>query len=146
MQNCQVRFPADSFAVAVCSDTCIFFPSSRAGRYDSTERHCKNCPGYQEINSKHNVFPVEVTKGEHKAIQTFRTNTQHDEETVRHFGNTLNRMLVMMIESGMTLEPESDVSGAMDVTAEPLAMLMPEADVEQLSPLEPEGAEDMLCF
>jgi hypothetical protein len=67
------------------------------------------------------VFPVQVSKGEHKALQAFRTNAQHDEETLRHVENTLNRMLEMMIGAGMTLEPESDVSGsdAMDVTAEP---------------------------
>jgi hypothetical protein len=65
------------------------------------------------------VFPVQVTKAEHRAIQAFRTNTQHDEETVRHVETALNKMLVMMIEAGMTLEPESDDSDAMDVTASP---------------------------
>ena len=49
--------------------------ASRAGRYDSTERHCNSCPGYQEIQSvckKGPVFPFEVTKEEFDSIQRYR--------------------------------------------------------------------------
>jgi len=93
------------------------------------------------------VFPVEVTTGEHKAIQAVRSNTNTDEEG-RQFQNTIRKMLVMMIRAGMTLELESDASDAMDATAD---MSVPMTDVEPSSSLEPEGVEeygpdDMLYF
>jgi hypothetical protein len=126
------------FLLARCSEHLHFF-SFRAGRYDSTERHCRSCGGYEQINREVSVFPVQVTKGEHRAIQAFRTNANPDEETVRHVQNSIRKVLVMMIEGGMILEPESDASDVMDVTAERPSFLESEGDDEY-------GPDDMLYF
>lgn len=89
---------------------------------------------------------MQVTNREHQAIQEFRTNAKRDEETVLQVQNCLRKVLVMMIEAGMTLQPEPDASDEMDVTAE--SMSVPMADVGQPSFLETEGddGDDMLYF
>ena len=55
------------------------------------------------------MFPVEITKGQHKAIKQYRANNNPSAETARQVLIPLNRLLVMMIEAGMPLEPISDV-------------------------------------
>ena len=47
----------------------------RAGRYDSTERHCRNCAGFQELFSEIKITPIEVAKGDFRAVQEYRRNT-----------------------------------------------------------------------
>ena len=63
------------------------------------------------------VFPVEVTKGEFRAIQEFRSTGNPSEKTTRLVTVALDKLLIMMIGAGMSFKPEYDVSGAMDVTA-----------------------------
>jgi hypothetical protein len=54
------------------SDTPFFslsFFSFRAGRYDSTDRHTKNCVGYHQINKgNRNVCPVVITRAQYNSI------------------------------------------------------------------------------
>jgi hypothetical protein len=49
------------------------FFSFRAGRYDSTDRHCKNCVGFHQINRSNKAVPVVITRAQYTAIQTYRT-------------------------------------------------------------------------
>lgn len=57
----------------VGSDTHLFFFSFRAGRYDSTDRHCKNCVGFFQINrGNRGAVPVVITRAQYNAIQTHR--------------------------------------------------------------------------
>ncbi|KAF8270915.1 hypothetical protein EI94DRAFT_1698425 [Lactarius quietus] len=49
--------------------------SAKAGRYDSTERHCNNCPGFQELQAGSIVdtlYPFIVNKQEFDAISKYR--------------------------------------------------------------------------
>ena len=91
---------------------CFFF---RPGRYDSAERHCNSCPGFQEINSKYKVFPVEITKREHRAIKDYRSNNNPSAETARLVTTPLHTLLVMLIDAGMPLEAIFNVSDTMKV-------------------------------
>lgn len=98
--------------MAVCSDTSIFFFFSfRAGRYDSAERHCQNCSGYKEIKSRNNVFPVQVTKREFKAIQALRVAKIPDQKDAVLAGKALERLVRMMLDGGMVLELGADALG-----------------------------------
>ncbi|KAI9508114.1 hypothetical protein F5148DRAFT_20784 [Russula earlei] len=54
--------------------------TAKAGRYDSTERHCKKCAGYQEMKLKVPVFPIEITKGEFRSLQGSRKAVQRGKE------------------------------------------------------------------
>jgi hypothetical protein len=149
--------------VAARSDTGDFF-SLRAGRFDSAERHCKNCPGFHEIslalkkvvpveNSSKKlkkVIPVEITQEEHKALVNYRAAAaackNPSGETARLVVITVEKFLVMMINARMPLEPtEYDVSDAMNVAAAELEQ------GEQFSPIEEEsagvlGQDDMFIF
>ncbi|KAH9981715.1 hypothetical protein BJV74DRAFT_854080, partial [Russula compacta] len=55
--------------------------NAKHGRYDSTERHCKNCPGYQEIDTENHVYPIELTKGEFTAVQEYRKSASPEQQT-----------------------------------------------------------------
>lgn len=49
--------------------------SARAGRYDSTERHCNNCPGFKELQSAYEkgiLHPFVVSKEEFESIRRYR--------------------------------------------------------------------------
>lgn len=49
--------------------------SAKAGRYDSTERHCNSCPGFQELQAAYKngiLFPFVVSKKEFDGIQRYR--------------------------------------------------------------------------
>lgn len=51
----------------------LLFFSFRAGRYDSTDRHCKNCIGFYEINQGNNsASPVVITRAQYNVIQNYR--------------------------------------------------------------------------
>ena len=63
------------------------------------------------------VFPVEVTMGEFRAIQEFRSTKNPSDETSRLASVAVSKLLAMMIGAGMPLKPKYDVSGAMNVTA-----------------------------
>lgn len=55
------------------SDTLRFF-SPRAGRYDSTDRHCRNCEGFSEINQGNKrAFPVVITRAQYMGLHKYRT-------------------------------------------------------------------------
>jgi hypothetical protein len=58
----------------VGSDTPFFVFSFRAGRYDSTDRHCKNCEAFCLINQNNGgAYPVVVTRSQYNLIQVYRT-------------------------------------------------------------------------
>lgn len=84
----------------------LFFPfilrvssTFRHGRYDSTERHCKNCPGYKEINTADNLYPIELTKAEFKAVQDHRKRA-HPEQQVYPLllQNAVSKVIKMVLE------------------------------------------------
>src|SRR6266702_629429 len=56
------------FLTAACG--CV----ARAGRYDSTERHCNNCPGFAIMRAdvKADMYPFAISKGEFDALQKYR--------------------------------------------------------------------------
>jgi hypothetical protein len=129
MQESQVRllfsivfFNISRWSVPPVADSLLLFFLFRPGRYDSAERHCKNCPGFHEINSKSDVFPVEITKREHVAIVAYRTTENRSKEITSLVAVPLWRLMKMLIKAGMPLEPvETDVPDAMNITAaEPL--------------------------
>jgi hypothetical protein len=50
----------------------LSFFSFRAGRYDSTYRHCKNCVGYHQINKGNiSAFPVVITRSQYNSIHHY---------------------------------------------------------------------------
>lgn len=77
------------------------------------------------------MFPLEVTKGEYSAIKKYRGAKNPSPDTAHLVVNPVNRLLTMLVNAGMSLEPKSDVSDAMDVTA-----------AEQPSPLGAESADE----
>ena len=73
---------------------------NRAGRYDSTERHCKNCPGFEELFSELTVAPIEITKGEFQAVQEYRrTKSEQTDEAPPLVEAAIAKVLMMLIES-----------------------------------------------
>jgi hypothetical protein len=51
----------------------FFFFSFRAGRYDSAERHYKNCDGFDEINAGNKgALPVAITRSQYTTIHSYR--------------------------------------------------------------------------
>ncbi|KAI9447695.1 hypothetical protein H4582DRAFT_2051392 [Lactarius indigo] len=51
--------------------------SAKFGRYDSTERHCNNCPGFAEMLNKmkstgNTLYPFSITKEEYDAFRAYR--------------------------------------------------------------------------
>jgi hypothetical protein len=103
--------------------TLDFFFSFRPGRYDSTDRHCKGCAGFQEMNSKCEIFPLKITKEEHEAVTTYREtvkNGEVDEKTERLVDNSVNKLLGMMVghEKFQVHEAESNFSEAIHTVSE----------------------------
>ncbi|KAF8500310.1 hypothetical protein F5888DRAFT_1633073 [Russula emetica] len=46
---------------------------SKAGRYDSTERHCNNCVGYDQLNKgSKGASPVVITRAQYNVIKNYR--------------------------------------------------------------------------
>lgn len=92
----------------------------RAGRYDSTDRHCKNCSGFSEVFSKNlAIFPVEITQEEFRSIQEFRDDPEFGktDDAPPLVETALARMVVMLMEStGCDLE---DIIYPPDVAPEP---------------------------
>jgi hypothetical protein len=86
-----------------------FFPSilmvaSRAGRYDSASRHCKACPGFQQIRAESwiKVTPVQLLRGEHDAVQEFRVRKEAQSGQGTYSEPILNavfKVLMMMAAS-----------------------------------------------
>ena len=55
------------------SDVLCCFP--RAGRYDSTERHCNNCPGFRKLQAgtfTGVLYPFVITKQQFDALHEYR--------------------------------------------------------------------------
>ncbi|KAF8506094.1 hypothetical protein F5888DRAFT_502313 [Russula emetica] len=47
---------------------------SKAGRYDSTDRHCKKCVGYHQLNTGYkDASPVVITRSQYNVIENYRT-------------------------------------------------------------------------
>ena len=65
----------------------------------------------------HEVFPVEVTNGEFRAIKEFRSTKYPSDATTRLASAAVFKLLAMMIGAGMPLKPKYDLSGAMNVPA-----------------------------
>ncbi|KAI0274308.1 hypothetical protein BGY98DRAFT_1099095 [Russula aff. rugulosa BPL654] len=96
---------------------------ARPGRYDSTDRHCKGCAGFQEMNSKCEIFPLKITKEEHEAVTTYREtdkNGEVEEKTERLVDNSVNKLLGMMVghEKFQIHEAESNFSEAIHTVSE----------------------------
>ncbi len=117
------------------SYTHLFFFSFRAGRYDSTDRHCKRCVGFRQINRRNKgAFPVVITRAQYKSIQNYRTSREDSEGGKQATGqsteeaNVQIRMVLADVFKGgfpdwfpvTNLEAESSGSGAiMNDTAQP---------------------------
>jgi hypothetical protein len=65
------------------------------------------------MNSKISVFPVRITKGEHKALQVARSSDRYNAKTASQLGEALQKLVRMMLDGGMVLEYGAD---AMDAT------------------------------
>jgi hypothetical protein len=93
---------------------------TRAGRYDSTDRHCKGCNGFSEVFSNIPASPLEVTIGEFKSIQAFRNNPESgktDDETPALVEAAVVKMVKMVMEgTGSDLE---DIIFPPDLASEP---------------------------
>jgi hypothetical protein len=96
--------------------------SFRHGRYDSSERHSKKCPGFKEISSRSFVFPIGITREEYEEIARFRKvpkTSNFDGETVfpSHVRDAVFKFLDMFLK-GMSPQSVSDAEGAEDVTSD----------------------------
>ena len=64
------------------SDRCLRL-GARAGRYDSTERHCINCEGYNRLRSENPAVafgPFCITRDEFLDVKEHRKNLKRDRE------------------------------------------------------------------
>ncbi len=64
------------------SDRCLRL-AARAGRYDSTERHCINCEGYNRLRSENPAVafgPFCITRDEFLDVKEHRKNLKRDRE------------------------------------------------------------------
>ncbi|KAI0251748.1 hypothetical protein BJV78DRAFT_1208446 [Lactifluus subvellereus] len=98
----------DEFQHLLPSFTCPAFvslhgkcKSAKAGRYDSTERHCKNCAGFHELFPELTVAPIEITKGEFKAVQDYRKTMKsgQTDDAPPLVEAAVAKVLMMLIES-----------------------------------------------
>lgn len=72
---------------------------AKPGRYDSAERHCKNCVGFQAMNFKSRMFPLEISKGEYEAIKIHRAQDARVEDLERTrplVASSVNKLLGVM--------------------------------------------------
>lgn len=91
----------------------------RAGRYDSTDRHCKNCSGFSEIFSNTTASPIEITIGEFKSVQAFRDDPEFGktDDAPPLVETALAKMMTMLMEStGSNL---ADLISPPDLAPEP---------------------------
>jgi hypothetical protein len=74
---------------------------TRAGRYDSTERHSKKCAGFKELFSEIPVAPVEVTNGEFEAVKEYRNSMKpgQSDDAPPLVEAAIAKVLTMLIES-----------------------------------------------
>jgi len=113
---------------------------ANGGRYDSAERHCGNCAGFKEMSSKFRMFPLEITKEEHKAMESYRgmnKKAKDEEKTKRLVRNSVNKLLRMMVghDTLQIHEAESNFSGVINAASVSLGMMpwcKPNAAVEQV--------------
>ncbi|KAH9980714.1 hypothetical protein BJV74DRAFT_855554, partial [Russula compacta] len=107
---------------AVCLITCPAFVamhdscrSAKPGRYDSTERHCQNCPGYKELNTAGQLYPMELTKEEFKAVRDYRRTAHPNQAQVTYSLPLKNAtMKVVAMIRGLTFQ----VCYATDIVAD----------------------------
>ncbi|KAI0306862.1 hypothetical protein B0F90DRAFT_1813722 [Multifurca ochricompacta] len=76
--------------------------NAKAGRYDSTERHCKNCEGFAELRENAKIdtlYPLAITKGEFQAVQDHRRRLRpgRDVDAPPLVENAIMRLLSMLI-------------------------------------------------
>ena len=135
-----------------------FSLSFRAGRYDSTDRHCKNCSGYSHINKGKGAFPVVITRAQYNSIQHYRMaredgegGQQATDQSTEQADVQIRTVLADVFKNGLpdwfpslnNLGVESSSSGAiMDPTAQlptsTASVAIPVSNnVEQPSPYEP---------
>ena len=108
-----------------------YYFSFRAGRYDSAERHCQNCAGFQEISSQNEAFPVAIMRSEYTHVQIIRTaladaENKKNSEISKPAMDSVRRFLAALFKDGLPAinyeEGESNSSGAItDPTAQPTA-------------------------
>lgn len=116
-------------AAVIGPDTHLFsfpFSSFRAGRYDSAERHCQNCPGFKEISSGQNeAFPVVITRSGYCTIKTLRMALEGmenvgDGEATELAVDSARRMLAALFKNGLPIidceaaQGEASGSGAIE--------------------------------
>ena len=98
MQGSQVRFRFSLFFPFLAGpfrpSLTPYFLFFRAGRYDSAERHSKDCLGFHEISLENKVYPVKITKREHQAIVEYRTTENPSAETADLAVIPVRRLLV----------------------------------------------------
>ncbi|KAN0118410.1 hypothetical protein V8E52_005140 [Russula decolorans] len=105
--------------------------SAKPGRYDSTERHCRSCAGFQEMNSESQIllFPLKITKGEYEAIRIYRTvsvdaNDEDKEKNRPLVANSVNKLLgVTGNENFQIHENESNLPEAIHAVFRSLGMM-----------------------
>lgn len=109
----------------------FFFFSFRAGRYDSTDRHCKNCVGFYEINQGNNsAFPVVITRAQYSVIQNYRDTRadsgrgkQATEQSTEQAVNLVSMALAEIFKDGLPdwfpmITADSDSGAITDATAQ----------------------------
>jgi hypothetical protein len=88
----------------------------RAGRGDSSDRHCGPCAGFKEIRAKcqklgMEITSVQITRGEFEAVQDFRKNVQARQEIYPEpVLNAVFKLLVMMA-TGKTISGATSTQG-----------------------------------
>jgi hypothetical protein len=84
----------------------ILMVAFRGGRYDSAIRHCKTCPGFQQIRAESGikVTPVRVLRGEHDAVQEFRFRKKAQPSQEAYSESIMNAVfkVLMMMATSMT--------------------------------------------
>ncbi|KAH9994344.1 hypothetical protein BJV74DRAFT_831601 [Russula compacta] len=80
--------------------------SAKAGRYDSTERHCQNCPGFKELNTAGQMYPMELTKGEFKAVRDYRRSA-HPSQAQGTYPLLVQNASMKVLAMILRLEPSS---------------------------------------
>lgn len=110
---------------------CLTF---RAGRYDSAERHCQNCAGFQEINwGKKEPLPVVITRSEYDNVRKARltiSEKRGDAKTIKLNGKYLRKLLERSIKDGLPeniqINPDEDESNCSDAIVDHAAHPTPQ--------------------
>ncbi|KAH9071562.1 hypothetical protein EDB83DRAFT_2574818 [Lactarius deliciosus] len=88
--------------------------SAKFGRYDSTERHCIRCPGFEAMRTKMgSLYPFQITKGEFEAVRDYRkSKSKADPDTGVRAPALVEAALFKLMSAltGATCSPKPAVS------------------------------------